>query len=241
MTQKAWWLGGSPGNFGDILTPYILDYFNIKYERVRHYKDSNLLCVGSIIRRGGAGKTILGSGILSSNERLDVTANFKLVRGPLTRDRIINLGGSCPDNYGDPGLLTSLIAPPLEKKYKIGVVPHVVDYSFIKKTLPNDRVINLKTTDPLMTAKEISECEFIVSSSLHGIIAAHSYGIPAAWVASENKLKGDDIKFYDYFASVGIDKPTKTTMYNPRYVLPSINKENIIESFKDFKLKNSQV
>lgn len=236
MTAKVWWLGGSPGNFGDILTPYILDYFSIKHERVRHYKDSNLLCVGSIIRRGGAGKTILGSGILSSNERLDVTANFKSVRGPLTRKRIIDLGGHCLPNYGDPGLLISLLSPFLEKKYKIGIVPHVIDYHLLKEKNLNLNIVNLKTLDPLQTAKQISECELIISSSLHGIIAAHSYGIPAAWIGSENKLKGDDVKFYDYFASIGIYNPKKTSIDHPEYTLPSIDlKSSIIKTFEEFK------
>jgi hypothetical protein len=236
MTVKVWWLGGTPGNFGDILTPYVLDYFKIPYERVRHYKDSNLLCIGSIIRRAGTNKTVLGSGIISQKDKINVDANFNLVRGPITRQQILNLGGECLENYGDPGLLISLIANEQTKKFKVGITPHIVDYHYIKEKFLNGNVINLKTVDPIETAKKISECEMIVSSSLHGIIAAHSYGIPAAWVNSENKLKGGDVKFYDYFASVGIDNPQKSTIEDPVFTLPKIDlKNNIVKAFREFK------
>jgi hypothetical protein len=48
-----------------------------------------------------------------------------------------------------------------------------------------------------------------VSSSLHGIIIAHSYGIPAAWIAI-SEIHGSgvsaDFKFLDYYSSVGLSE-----------------------------------
>ena len=65
--MKIWWLGSErgQGNFGDILTPHILDYFSINYEYVNHYTNATAISVGSIARRAGVGVTVLGSGIIS--------------------------------------------------------------------------------------------------------------------------------------------------------------------------------
>ena len=235
--HKVWWLGSSDGkgNFGDVLTPYILDYFNINYKFVKKHADADLLCVGSIARRANSKTTVLGSGIISQRDKLSIHANWILVRGPLTRKRILDLGGNCPEIYGDPALLLPLFLDESKKEYDLGLVPHHIDFGLIRSKYPNKNIIQLRDVhkSPLEAAKEITKCRKIISSSLHGIIAAHAYNIPAAWVSSENKLKGDDSKFYDYFASVGIEHPQKTTIEDPVFTVPNIDlKPNLINAFK---------
>ena len=85
---------------------------------------------------------------------------------------------------------------------KIGIIPHLHDYAAIKKELPNERIIYLngEIEDVI---NEICSCEYIISTSLHGVIVAHAYGIPALWV-KKGYIYTDGIKFNDYFASVGI-------------------------------------
>lgn len=235
MNLKVWWLN-SGQNFGDILTPYILKYFGIEHTFVHNLTEANLICIGSIIRRARKGMTVLGSGIMNSHDRISTEADFRLVRGKLSRKRIVDLGGTCPDRYGDPALLVPLIAEEKSKKYKIGYIPHVVHWKEFNNLLPGEKIIRLRTDDPIRTAQEISECEYIVSSSLHGIIVANAYGIPAAWVEStQTKIKGDGSKFHDYFSSVGIEH-TISTINNPSFNCPdTIDTNNIKESFYEFK------
>ena len=63
-------------------------------------------------------------------------------------------------------------------------------------------IVNLLTKNIENVIDEILACEYIISSSLHGIIVANVYQIPAIWLRYSDKLSGDDIKFYDYFSSV---------------------------------------
>jgi hypothetical protein len=228
--MKVWWLGNADGqgNFGDILTPAILDYFSIEYTFVKNYRDADAICVGSIARRAGKGIKVFGSGIISKSDRIDPTADWKFVRGPYTRDRIRLFGGECPEIYGDPGLLLPLIVESSEKTHEVGVVPHDVDYKYAVNNFQRSNIIGLGTRNFRNVVDKITQCESIISSSLHGIICAHAYGIPAAWVKPNQKLKGDNVKFEDYFASVDIDG-IQSTYENPVFIKPgTIDLEKII-------------
>ena len=50
---------------------------------------------------------------------------------------------------------------------------------------------------------KLCECEFILSSSLHGIILSDADHIPNMWIKLSDKVLGDGFKFRDYFRSVG--------------------------------------
>ncbi len=88
---------------------------------------------------------VWGSGFKRSDSRLRVPPKeIKLVRGPLSRKIIINSGYKCPENYGDLGLLfPQLYHPKINRQYKIGIVPHYVDFnsSVIQKLRTNKEVL----------------------------------------------------------------------------------------------------
>ena len=53
---------------------------------------------------------------------------------------------------------------------------------------------------------EIACCKFIISSSLHGLIIAHSLGIPTvAFEIQDTPLRGGRFKFRDYYSAYGLD------------------------------------
>ena len=112
------------------------------------------------------------------------------------------------------------------------IAPHIIDFAYTKQNYPDYHVINLKTKKPLEVAKQITECEYIISSSLHGCITAIAYGIPCAWVKIKNKLKGDDIKFYDFFESAGIQNAERSTIENPKFFDAEYNITPIKEQFE---------
>jgi len=204
---RTWWsTGPEPGNLGDVLTPLLLRHFG--YQPVWTGRDrADLLCIGSIARFARPGQTVLGSGIMWSGDRLDPAARYLAVRGPLTRDAVLRAGGECPEVYGDPALLLPLaFKPEVPKLHDLGIVPHYVDArDSIFGHRWGDAVIHPLRADPLDVVREIIACRAIVSSSLHGIIVAHAYRIPAAWVRFGDRLDGDDVKFRDYAESMGIE------------------------------------
>ena len=231
MSYVFYW-GDVPQNFGDVLTRNILEYFGIEFEHTNKQDKANMFATGSIARLAKAGNTVIGSGMIRKNEKIDPAVNWKSVRGPLTRANVIKQGGECPEIYGDPALLLPHFCEESEKKHKIGIVPHYQDYQKIKSRYGEKyHVINLVNKNPLEPAKQITSCEKIISSSLHGIICAHAYGIPAAHV-SFAKLHGDGSKFEDYYASVNAPHK-KSTIDKPNYTVGEIpDLQPLIDIFK---------
>jgi pyruvyltransferase len=202
-------------NYGDILGPYLFEKLTLKkpilakspHDRRYRYFIKNYITVGSVVSVASVNSVVWGSGIIKKNDRVR-KASFKAVRGPLTRQRILELGFSCPETYGDPAILLPLFyAPRIVKKYKLGIVPHYVDYDAVfaqYNSVEGVTIIKLHSNNIEKTTDEILACEQILSSSLHGLIVPQAYGIKATWAKFSDKLTGDDVKFYDYFASVGI-------------------------------------
>ncbi len=191
-------------NFGDILTPYILkQLFGVQaiYARPRYCQ---LMGIGSILndlRVAPPNVTVWGSGFIKSGPRLKLTQQTILaVRGKLSAGRLLNCG---PVALGDPGLLVNRVYRPQSKKYLMGFVPHYVDFENpiterIRSLEGVHEVCVRQMPEPFMA--ELSQCECIVSSSLHGCIAAESFGIPYVHVQLSDKVIGDNYKFRDYYS-----------------------------------------
>ena len=48
------------------------------------------------------------------------------------------------------------------------------------------------------TVREIAACRVVVTTSLHGLVTADAFGIPAVWTTLDPPLGGGDFKFRDY-------------------------------------------
>jgi pyruvyltransferase len=202
-------------NYGDLLSKFIVEqvsgagvrFFNAPKQRKSIFKSSYLMGIGSILAHAQRKASVWGSGIISKEDTFE-QATFYAVRGPLSRKRVLELGYECPAVYGDPALLLPLYYQPKKQARRaLGIIPHYVDYKEVKKQFDDEEtlIIDLMTDDIFKTTDAICSCERIISSSLHGVIVAHSYGIPALWVPFSNKLTGDNVKFEDYFLSVQLE------------------------------------
>jgi len=248
-----WWnekiiQGKTKENYGDVLGKYLVEKISRKEVVFAWPKKFSIfdffapiyVTVGSILANVNHKCIVWGSGIIDKKTKIK-NAVFLAVRGPQTRGHLINLGYTVPEVYGDPALLLPrYFNPKVEKKYKFGFVPHYNDYTLVHHWFEgNDKVllIDMMTNDIESKTREFLQCEKIISSSLHGIIIAHAYGIPAVWQKFSDKVFGDDIKYQDYFESVQLSfyKPeirvsafTTSDMENLFTDLPSLpQKENL--------------
>lgn len=185
-TLKAYWWRSNkkPWNFGDELGPIILRHYGFTVKRVSLAKADYVL-TGTVLDMAetvNKNVTVIGSGAGHTHEA-DHDFNVLAVRGKLTAKAL----GIENVALGDLGLLASRIWTKEPARYDIGVVRHYVDdseYPFadivIDATEPAEQVI-----------KKISSCRVIMSSSLHGIIIADSYGIPNMRIARDDVITGD--------------------------------------------------
>jgi len=226
--RALWFSSSKIPNFGDKLTPYLIEKFTgEKPFRVNEYCNKTYYMMsGSILDRSSHNAIIFGSGILKRNENVTEPKEILAVRGPLTRERLVKLGYNCPEVYGDPALLLPLVyESKITEQYKIGVIPHYVDYNYVQKQIgKDDNFLIINILDPIeKVIDDINKCEKTISSSLHGLIVSHVYNKPSLWVKFSDNLAGDDTKFYDYLYSVDI-KP-----YNPFDFKSHIPKHQEIE------------
>jgi hypothetical protein len=210
-----------------MVTPYLIRKITGKSPlrcNANCFRDYYLI-TGSIIRRSCKHSIIWGAGLLERNETIKKPKEVRAVRGPVTRQRLLELGYKCPEVYGDPALLLPrFYSPNLEKKWKIGIIPHYCDYEDIKKRLKAKHAHVINLLEPVESViDQIIQCEWTVSSSLHGIIVSHTYGIPCAWVRFSNKLTGDGSKFLDYYLSVGMKQQEQCTLISDEIGIIQLN------------------
>ncbi|TDO77473.1 polysaccharide pyruvyl transferase [Flavobacterium chryseum] len=220
-----WWnekiiQGKSKENYGDVLGKYLVEKISNKKVVFAWPKKFSILdwfspiyvTIGSILTNVNHKCIVWGSGIISRDSKIK-NAVFLAVRGPQTRKHLLGLGYDVPQVYGDPALLLpDYFNPVTAKKYKYGIIPHYNDYKLVNTWFQEQdhiKIIDMMTNNIEAKTIEFLECEKIISSSLHGVIIAHAYGIPAIWQPFSDGVFGDDVKYQDYFESVQIP------FYNP--------------------------
>ena len=233
---KLYWYT-SEYNFGDVLNTLIFkDFWHLNFT---HCKASRCDCVaiGSILALLLTNKFTIGrrlrkifkkpvkvwgsgfsredpTGCAKMMRRLDVYA----VRGKTTLKRLQKYTGKSLSSVvlGDPGLLASKLYDykNLPKKYELGIIPHYVDQdSPFLQNINVENSIVIDVTQPVeQTLKQIAQCKHIISSAMHGLIVADSFGIPNIRMVLSDKIMGGDYKFIDYYSAFDMEMPTPVIM-----------------------------
>lgn len=206
-----YWQEDPSPNFGDVLSLKLVE--RIVGGPLRTYvkrtknQDKKLLAIGSIFYFANEGDVVWGSGINGKTlekkyyqfAHLDVRA----VRGPLTRQFLFeHFQIESPEIYGDPALLFPYLFPEFKRKESPSldyiIIPHFLEEKLLPKMDPH--VVH--PTDPWnQVLEKILDSKFVISSSLHGVVIAEAYGIPARLLRMTEK--NHLFKYQDYYLGTG--------------------------------------
>jgi pyruvyltransferase len=216
-------------NFGDMLNEYIpSELFNCNVVKKDVY-GCDAAFIGSIltpfitndiskIKENLPPLKIWGSGLIhyvnvkkKPIRKLEIFA----LRGRLTKNILSKMTGLDLSRVplGDPGLLCSRIFTNtnIEKEYEYGIIPHYVDVdseNLKKLQLPNSITLDI-TEEPKIFLEKMLKCKKIISSAMHGLIAADSFNIPNIRMIVDDKIVGGDFKYNDYYSAFGFDNHEK--------------------------------
>ena len=202
-------------NWGDAINSVLIE--KISGKKIFNYADliytGNIpiySVIGSVLDESRVRNLeVWGSGFKTNRSPMHVLpTKVHAVRGPLTRQKLLNLGVDCPEVYGDPALLFPEYFPIEDQlvEYELGIIPHYVDKNsdFLKALAQDSRALIIDIEAGIMEFPTLmKKCANVVSSSLHGLILADAYGIPNAQIRLSNRIKGGNFKFNDYRLSVG--------------------------------------
>lgn len=246
QVKLEWW--SKKDNVGDYLSNIVYNWMtkDINLNKPRK-KGIHLMTIGSLIGGANFDATIWGSGILDLSlvkaiykKSWFINYDIRAVRGPLTKEVLRVAGYDCTNvAMGDPAILMPLIykknSDLIFKKNKYCVINHYVNENEIYKGA-NVICISAGTTDYKMFIDTILSSEIVISSSLHGIILAEAYGIPAIYCCKN--LEHSLFKIYDYYYSTGrynviISRSIEEAFSLTPMDLPnlSIMQKKLIESF----------
>lgn len=211
--QALYWSTYYPCNFGEMIGPFLYQritgreaWFSLPSD---YSRSSVYVTVGSILGASRRNAIVWGSGVLRTDQEFTRPWRTHAVRGPFSWRAYRRQGYRCPEVFGDPAILLPMVykpeAPP--KRYDIGLVPHFRDLRCARARLTQDLAERVAIVDVRQPIEDVVEkirmCKRIASSSLHGLVVAHAYGVPAQWV-NLGHVSGDGVKYQDYFHSVGI-------------------------------------
>ena len=262
------WTGIRHSNWGDDLNYYFISHltkrpivFLHRFWLAKKLNFKNYLCIGTLldaVNYSRESTIVWGTGVSGQDRLFTIPKEIRSVRGKKSIEFLQQKNMPYPALVGDPALILPLFYQPKnkEKKYKLGIIPHVIDleHPVIKQIQSENSnevlIINLSKFDKWTDIiDQICSCESIASSSLHGLITSDTYGVPNCWIELSGKISGGHFKFYDYASSVNRTFNGPITMHTninqiieecKQWTQPTINHGDILKSCP-FNIKAEQV
>jgi pyruvyltransferase len=198
-------------NFGDAINPLL--YKAITGKEPTWSEPSKVpgtvLAIGSLVHCAYPGSILWGTGMMAEDlppEHCDKTTIARAVRGPLTawnlRKKGIQLSNTV---FADPAILFPryyTFSRPVHTDEKCLVIPHYTDVGLaVKYDWGPDWEVLSPMKDAEFLLKRIALAATVITSSLHILIVAEAYNVPAVWVEFSDDVHGGGFKFVDYYLS----------------------------------------
>ena len=204
--ELFYWRPAQGDNFGDFLsqvvtTKVLADAGYFIGEGTS--SPQRLLAIGSILHLARDGDHVWGSGVngkIGEDHYRFKQLEVHAVRGPRTREFLMKRGIPTPEIYGDPALLLPELLPGRFQPsgdLPFVVVPNLHDLPLVR-TLRN-------VVSPMLPwnlcVEQILRGRFVIASSLHGLIIAEAFGLPARLLRLSERE--NLYKFEDYALGTG--------------------------------------
>lgn len=211
MRKKVfWWRPNDCLNAGDELS-FTLVKSILNATGTNVYTSSfskQLFCIGSVLHFAKTGSCIWGTGLngkVSKDKIKFETLDVRAVRGPLTQKFLIERGIDVPNVFGDPGILVPYFYPKslflTQNDPKPLLIPHFRE-DLTKIAQPSGFELGTAKCTAEEFISQIVNASEVVTGSLHGLIIAHAYGIPAKLVLPSSDET--EFKYLDYAQGIGL-------------------------------------
>jgi pyruvyltransferase len=228
-SQKLCIYMGDQNNFGDELSYVIVKRLvDLKLQRnvklqIEHLPTSEsgpcLFALGSIFHFVRPGDYVWGTGVnpIHTQCKPDMFKDVEVfgARGFLSIKYLVD---DCSRSgvkisyknisLGDPALLLPFLFPEYRRarfpEHKLCIIPHYNDRNVWHLLEPYKSSIMWTEESYDTVIRYILDCSLVVSSSLHGIVVAEAFGVPARWLSlpgSKTLLTEGTFKYNDYFSA----------------------------------------
>lgn len=208
-------------NFGEHITPYILNYFGVNWKNYSEKTPQDTECILIIgselhlatienLKKSGIKKFHIwgqGKGTGQTFDYRNYDINFYLVRGETTKQEL-----KLPQNIptGDPGFVMPLVCP-IERQISKQIIyaPHhsnrnnlntkkqILQYTdYFDVMIPRDKFIE--------KLHQLVNSEFVITNSLHISIICIAYGVPFCVCLLKGEKYNYPTKWIDVFDWIGI-------------------------------------
>uniref|UniRef100_UPI0018EF32C4 polysaccharide pyruvyl transferase family protein n=1 Tax=Paracoccus binzhouensis TaxID=2796149 RepID=UPI0018EF32C4 len=212
-----WWDKPYPGNYGDWLSPLILQQVTgrpVRFQRHDQIRPGpHLMAVGSIGRFARKSSILVGTGFSRADTEIAPDATYVSLRGPYSARLVAEAGGPRIERFGDPAAILPRLIPltlPKRTNGRLALVRHFA-HRRISLRLPEHMdehsVLVSRRTEIEALIGTLLRYDAVLTSAMHVYITCQAYGIPVGLITFEgfeDAVSGDQMKYRDYAAGVGL-------------------------------------